>query len=271
VTARMRLSERLPTYALIAFVVLFFTYMILPILIVVTVAFTSTNYVVFPIVGFSGRWFEKVIHYRAFMESFVTSIELAFASAALGALLGVPAALILARSPSKFAAAISGFLLSPLSLPAIVLGFSMMFFLSDLGLPISFLSLLLAHTVVAIPYLVRTAIGVYRSTSTSLEEAAAVLGASRTQIFFHVTLPLIRSGIFAGSLFAILVSMDNLPLSYFFGTARVNTLPVVVLSYLENQFDPAVAAISTLQLLFAIASLLVLDRAYGLRRLVMAR
>ena len=68
-------------------------------------------------------------------------------------------------------------------------------------------------------------------------------------------------------MFAILTSMDNLPLSFFFGTASVNTLPVVMLSYMENQFDPSIAAISTVQMIIAVAALLLLDRIYGIERL----
>jgi len=77
------------------------------------------------------------------------------------------------------------------------------------------------------------------------------------------------AGIFAGSLFAFLVSIDNLPISFFFGSPSTNTLPVVMLSYLENQFDPSIAAISTVQMGLALVALLVLDAVYGLRRIGM--
>ena len=134
------------------------------------------------------------------------------------------------------------FLLAPLSMPMIVLGLALLYYLSALGFGISFASLLIAHTVISIPYIVRTVVGVYRGLGPDYEEAAAILGADRWNILRHVTLPLIRPGIFAGSLFAFLISFDNLPISYFFGSATTNTLPVVMLSYLESQFDPSIAA-----------------------------
>ena len=109
---------------------------------------------------------------------------------------------------------------------------------------------------VSLPYIVRTVAAQYRGLPASQEEAARVLGASGWQIFHHVTLPLIRPGIFAGCLLAILISIDNLPVSYFFGSPRTNTLPVVMLSYLQNQFDPSIAAVSTIQLLLAIVALI---------------
>ena len=94
-----------------------------------------------------------------------------------------------------------------------------------------------------------------------------MLGAGRLATFWLVTLPLIRPGIFAGALFAFLISFDNLPISYFFGSASASTLPVVMLSYMQNQFDPAIAAISTVQMGLAVLILLVVDRFYGLRRI----
>jgi putative spermidine/putrescine transport system permease protein len=121
--------------------------------------------------------------------------------------------------------------------------------------------------VAGIPYIVRTVLAVYRSIPPDLEEAAAILGANRWQVLLHTTLPLVRPGVFAGGLFAILTSLDNLPLSFFFGSSNTNTLPVVMLSYMENQFDPSIAAISTVQMLIAIVVLLLADRVYGIEKL----
>ena len=151
---------------------------------------------------------------------------------------------------------ISNLLLAPISVPAIVLGFALLYFLAALSFGLSFLALLVAHTVAGIPYIVRTVLATYRAVPAELEECASILGAGRWQIFWHLTLPLVRPGIFAGGMFAVLTSMDNLPLSFFFGSASVNTLPVVMLSYMENQFDPSIAAISTVQMVIAVAALL---------------
>lgn len=68
----------------------------------------------------------------------------------------------------------------------------------------------------------------------------------------------------------MLISLDNLPLSFFFGSATTNTLPVVMLSYMQNQFDPSIAAISTVQMLIALTVLLVVNRVYGIDRLTAA-
>ena len=105
--------------------------------------------------------------------------------------MGVPAALAVTRGKGPYADAIMTFLLSPLSMPLIVIGFALLFYLSALGLGVSFVSLLIAHTVISVPYIIRTVAGVYRGISPDYEETAAVLGANRLQVFWHVTLPMI--------------------------------------------------------------------------------
>jgi putative spermidine/putrescine transport system permease protein len=256
--------------ALVAYVWAFFIFLLAPILIVVAVSFSSTSFVAFPPRGpLSLQWFVRFYEYKPFINSFLVSVEIAVLSAVCGVLLGVPAALALVRSRLRSADVIMTFLLSPLSMPLIVLGFALLFYLSRIGFGVSFVSLLIAHTVVSLPYVVRTVAGVYRGIAPELEETAAVLGADRWQVLRYVTLPMIKPGIFAGSLFAMLISIDNLPISYFFGSAETNTLPVVMLSYLEHQFDPSVAAASTAQLVIAIIGLVLLERTYGLQRIGM--
>ncbi len=242
-------------YVLPAYVGLFFAFLLAPVLIVVAISFTSQTYVTFPIQGFSLRWFRAVYEYPAFVNAFAVSLEVALASAALAAVLGVPASLALARGRGAGARLALTFLLSPLAMPLIVLGFALLFYLSALGLGVSFLALLIAHTLVSLPYIVRAVAAQYRALPPGQEEAARVLGAASWQVFVYVTFPMIRPGIFAGCLLAILTSIDNLPISYFFGSARTNTLPVVMLSILQNQFDPSIAAVSTLQLVLAVISL----------------
>ena len=255
---------------LAAFVVAFFVFMLAPILVVVIVSFTSAGYVAFPIPGWSTKWFANIFAYQPFIDALIVSIEVAIGATFLSCLIGVPACLYLARSRAAWANAVMTFLLSPLSMPMIVIGFASLFFLSWLGIGISFTALLITHMVVCLPYVIRTVAGVYAGLPTSYEEAAAILGANPIRVFWHVTLPLIRPGIVAGSLFSFLTSFDNLPISYFFASASTNTLPVVMLSYLEHQFDPTIAALSTLQLAMAVVALLVVDRINGVDKMSVA-
>lgn len=260
-----QLDRRMPQLLLLGYVLVFFVFLLAPIFLVVLVSFSDAAFIMFPVTSFSLRWYHRLLEYTPLLVSLWFSLKLAAASALLAAIIGVPAALALGRSMSPAADTVSTFLLAPLSIPMILLGIALLYNLSAIGLGLSFTSLLIAHTVVSIPYILRTVVAVYRGIGRDYEESAAILGASRRQIFIHVTLPLIGSGIFSGMLFAILISLDNLSLSLFFGSAQTSTLPVVMLSYLQNQFDPAIAAIGTVQMAIAFVMLLVIERTVGLK------
>ncbi|MGO6696308.1 ABC transporter permease [Rhizobium johnstonii] len=252
------------------YVVLFFGFLLMPIVIVVIVSFSSSSFIVFPMPGFSLQWYQRIVDYAPFTQSLLVSIEIAVLSGLAGTALGVPGAIWAAREQGWVGQLFKNFMLAPISVPAILLGFSLLYMLSAMTLGVSFLSLLVTHSVVAIPYISRTVLAVYRAIPPDYEEAAAVLGASRTRVFFDVTLPLIKPGIFAGALFSVLISLDNLPLSFFFGGADSSTLPVVMLSYMQNQFDPSIAAIATVQMLIAIIALGVVNALYGIEKLTAA-
>lgn len=256
--------------AMAVYMIALLVFLVAPILIVVYVSFTSSSFISLPVESFSLRWYVHIVRYRPFLDSLLLSIELALASTACGALLAVPAALALGRMRGRIASGIVVALLAPISIPAVVLGFAMLYYLSALSLGMSFLSLLIAHTVIAIPYISRTVLSVYRGIGPDLEESAAILGAGKWETLRCVTLPLVRPGIFAGSMFALLISLDNLPISFFFGTPETNTLPVVMLSYMQNQFDPSIAAIATVQTLISLVALLIVNKLYGLSSLIAA-
>src|SRR3954447_10327739 len=205
---RSSMNRELDVLALRVFAAAFGFFMLAPILVVVVVSFSSQGFVSFPVRSFSLRWYYRIIEYRPFVDSLIVSLELAFLSTLAASIIGVPAALLIARRRGGLADAISGFLLSPISMPLIVLGYALLFYLSSLGFGVSFVALTIAHTVVGVPYMFRTVLGVYRSQPREYEEAAAILGATRLQTFVFVTLPLIRPGMFAGCLFSVLVSLD---------------------------------------------------------------
>ncbi|GAA5234997.1 ABC transporter permease [Verticiella sediminum] len=262
-----RRSPDLGRLLLPGYVVCFLFFIVLPIALVVIVSFSPSPFLRFPITDLSLRWYQRVFEYEPFITSLKTSVLLAVVSSSVGAVVAVPCALAIARSRSQAAKAVVFLLLSPISIPGIVVGFALLYYLAALGLGPGFTALLVAHTVIAIPYISRTVISVYLTMPASVEESAVILGASRAKVLLYVTLPQLRHGIFAGVLFAFLISLDNLPVSFFFGTAQTDTLPVVMMSYLQNQFDPSVAAIATIQMLLAVAALLVVDRVHGLGRM----
>ena len=178
---------------------------------------------------------------------------------------GVPAALAIVRGSFPGRRAVEIFLLSPLSLPTIILAVGLLFFSAKIGLTQSAIGLVAGHVVVTVPYILRSIVAVYARANHETEEAAAVLGAPAHRVLWHVTLPIIRPGLIAGAMFAFLISFDEVAVALLMTTSDTTTLPVSILSYLVYNYDPSVAAISTIQIALVVGILLLLEKLVGLK------
>ncbi len=251
------------------YVTLLLIFLAAPILLVVFVSFNAGSAVQFPPRGYSFFWYRTLLENETLLRTAWNSLFLASLSTLISMGLGIPAAMALVRHRYAGRELIQALLLSPLTLPMIVIGLALLFFFGKTGMGLSFLSLLLGHVVITLPYVVRTVAGVYYGVSEQIEEAAMVLGAGPWRAFWHITLPLIRPGLVAGGIFSFITSFDNVPVSIFLTRTETNTLPVYIMSYLVYNFDPSVAAVSSLQLIFAVAILTILEKTYGLQKISM--
>jgi len=130
------------------------------------------------------------------------------------------------------------------------------------------LNMLIAHVLVTMPYVVRTVSGSLLLADTALEDAARTLGAGRWTVFRRITVPQIAPGLAAGALFAFMVSFDNFPISLWLADAQHNPIPILVFQRIANVFDPSIAAISTLMIVFSMGVVIAMERVIGLRRAV---
>ena len=245
-------------------------FLLVPVLIVVAVALTPGDFVTFPPPALSLRWFNKVLSDPQFLLPLWNSFRLGCASTFLAVILAVPAAMVMVRHPMRGLREIQMFLLSPLSLPTIILATGLLFFVPKIGMDSSFAALVAGHTVIIVPYVMRTVFGVYVNANQEIEHAAAVHGAGPLRTFWYVTLPLIRPGILAGAIFAFLMSFDEVAVALLLTNTDTTTLPVMLLSYLIYNYDPAVAAISTVQIFIVIVALLLLERIFGVGNMMFA-
>ena len=243
-------------------------FLLLPIAIVLVFALNPTPYIAFPPVGVTLRWFAKFFSSATFMNALALSLEVALAVAVLATTLGAMCALGIARGALPGARLLTTFFLSPLMLPAILTGLALfqLFVLAGIGRPVW--GLIIGHTIVAIPYVLRTTLAVLHDFDRRVEEAAAVLGAAPARVFYEVTLPLIRPGVIAGAIFAFIVSFDQLPISLFLVLPSRETLPVVLLNYIRYDLDGAIAAASMVSIALALTAVLLLERIIGLRAYV---
>ena len=247
--------------------VLGYIVMIVPILFVVVTAITSGSTLRFPPEGLSLRWFDAALHYQPFMTALVSSLELAVIATVLALGLGVPVALGIHRGRIPGKALLEGLFLSPLIVPELVVGLALyQQLMIGLGLN-NFQTLLFGHTVLMFPYAVRVTGASLALIDPAVEEAARGLGASPLRTFFTVTLPLLRPGLFSAALLSFISSFNNVPLSLLLQSRDFRTLPVTMLDYVQQNYDPIVAAISVIILAGTVVIAVIAERAVGFAKI----
>ncbi|WOF23425.1 ABC transporter permease [Microbacterium betulae] len=241
--------------------------MIVPILFVVATAFTGGSTLRFPPEGLSLRWFGEALSYQPFIGSLVTSAEIAVLATFLALLVGVPATLAIHRGRLPGKGVVEALFLSPLIVPELVVGLALfqqliVTFRLDNG-PV----LLIGHTALLLPYAVRVTGAALAGADPALEEAARGLGASPLRTFWTITLPVLRPGIFSAALLSFITSFNNVPLSLLLQSRTTQTLPITMLDYVQQSYDPMVAATSTLILAATVVIAVIAERTVGFAKI----
>lgn len=246
--------------------VLAYSFLLAPIAIVLVFSFSDGASFAFPPSGFSFRWFRYLAGRDEFITAAFVSLQVA-ALASIGAVaLGIPASLALGRERFLGKGVVEAVLMGPLVLPGIILGIALLQYFTAIGLTRSFERLVLGHLVVCVPYAIRSISACLYGIDPSLEEASRTLGASHWRTIRRVVLPQLRPGIAAAFLFAFITSFDNVVISIYLIGADTVTLPIRILNYIEWQFDPSIAAISTIVLVVTIGLVSVAEALTGVIR-----
>lgn len=246
-------------------------FMLAPLLIVCVVAFTPENTLSIPTTHLSLRWFKAVFAHSDFVQSFKNSLYLALLSATLATVIAVPAGLAIARHNFPGRDALNGLFLSPLIIPHLVLGVALLRTFSLIGATGSFVWLALAHVVIITPYALRLVLASVEGSDRSAEQAALSLGASQATVFRRITLPMILPGVTGGWLLAFINSFDEVTMSIFVTAPSTVTLPVRMYMYATESIDPLMAAVSALMVAVTAVAMLVLDRVYGLDKILVGQ
>ncbi len=247
------------------------TFMLAPLVIVCIVAFTPEETLTLPTSHFSLRWFDQVVHHPDFVQSFWNSLWLGLAAATLSTALAVPAAMAIVRYRAPGLQTLQGVFLSPLIIPHLVLGVAMLRMFSLVGGQGSFGWLIFAHALIVTPYTMRLVMAALVGFDHSVEQAAYSLGASSFTVFRRMTLPMILPGITGGWLLAFINSFDELTMSIFVVSPATVTLPVRMYMYATESLDPMMAAVSALIVFLTLALMLLLDKVYGLDRILIGK
>jgi len=250
---------------------LFILFILAPLVAVVAVSFTDKGYLSLPTDGLSLRWFRTILEYPGFIDAFWISIYLGVAASTLAVALAIPAAMAIGRYDFKGREAVTGIFLSPLMIPSIVLGVSFLRFFNQIGLSGTFVGITLAHVIIVMPYAIRLVLASVTGMPRDAEQAASTLGASNWTVFRRITLPLILPGIAGGWLLAFITSFDEVTMTIFVASPETTTLPVRMYHHIAQTIDPLIAAISTLLMAGTAALLILLDRLYGLDRVLVGK
>lgn len=246
-------------------------FMLAPMVVVCLVAFTPENTLSMPWNGLSLRWFQAVFAHNDFMTAFGNSLKLALFSATLSTALAVPSGLAIAQYAFRGRDALNALFLSPLIIPHLVLGVAFLRLFTLMGFTGTFGWLVAAHTIVVTPYALRLILASLGSMDRNAENAARTLGSGEWTVFRRITLPLLLPGLSGGWLLAFINSFDELTMSIFVTSPSTVTLPVRMYMYASESIDPMMAAVSALMILVATVTMIIIDRMFGLDRLLVGK
>lgn len=242
-------------------------FLLAPLLVVVGASLSSSQFLAFPPSGLSLRWYKEVLSSSTYVDAAWTSLRLALLVTATAAAIGTATAIALNRRRLPGSALFAALFLSPLVLPTIIFAIGLLMLASAYGGGPSFTALWLGHSVITLPYVIRTVLAVLADADPFLEEAARTMGARWWQRFTLVVLPQCLPGLAAGAFFAFNISFDEAVVSLFLRTPGMTTLPIQIYSELEFSPDPSVAAASALMIALTVVLIVAMERLFGIRRL----
>ena len=227
--------------AKIIFGLLAVTFLMAPLVTILPLAFTSSDLLSYPIRSFSLRWFEELMISDAWRMSIVNSLVIGAGATLLATVLGTLVSLGLRRS-FAFSGIFKSALLLPMVVPAVILGVGMQITFIQLGLVNTHVGVIIAHTVVALPFVIVSVSGSLAGIDMRVERAAMSLGANPLRVFGHVTLPLMLPGVLSGAVLAFATSLDEVVLTLFVAGPNQRTLARQMFSSIRENISPAIAA-----------------------------
>lgn len=234
-------------------------FLVLPAAALVLMSFSDDSLFAWPPKGFTFRWYIQFFDSLTWMSAALRSLGVALVAAILALLIGIPAAYALTKRKVRFADHVFLFLISPLVLPTITIAISIYYFYAKIGLLGNSLGLALAHTVLALPFVVIAVSAILKGYDTRMDQAARTLGASPAVAFRRITMPLIMGGILSAFLFAFVKSFEDLTIALFLTGGLQTTLPKQMWIEALLLISPMLAAVSTLVMVFVVSILLTVE------------
>ena len=226
----------------LAFATFTILFLVAPLIAILPLAFTSSVILTYPIPSWSLRWFTELFTADAWRRAIINSLIIGTGTTLLATVLGTAASLGLRNRLIFFRGSMRTLFLLPMVVPAVVLGVGMQVLLARFGLTNSYAGVIIAHTVVAVPFVVVSVTGALAGIDERVELAAQSLGASPLTVFRRVTLPLAMPGVLSGAVLAFATSLDEVVLTLFVAGPNQRTLARQMFSSIRENISPAIAA-----------------------------
>lgn len=237
------------------FMVLLLIFFYLPIVYIIVFSFNGSRSLTH-LDGFSIRWYRKMFNDKTMMESVIYTIIIASIATVVSTVVGTVTSIGLSKSRPLLKKSIEQINNLPIMNPEIVTAIGMLMFFSALGIKKGFVTLLLAHIMFCIPYVMLSVTPKLRSLDANLADAAMDLGATPLQALTKVIVPQIMPGIVSGSLIAFTMSFDDFVISYFVTGNGVSNISILVYT-MSKRINPSINALSTL-VIFIITVVLII-------------
>lgn len=243
-------------------------YMVVPSIVVILAAFNDKAILHFPPEQWSWRWFNKAINYEDFRNGFHNGLYITAWASGIALVVGTAFAYAIDRFEFRGKQLLETILLSPLVIPHFTVGLAFLILASQTALRRTFILVVVTHVILVLPFVLRSVYVSLKNLDTTVERAAASLGAPPWQVLVRIDLPLLAPGLFGGWLFAAILSFNEFTASLFVTGQRTQTLPVAMYTYVREYADPSMAAISTMFIVSTAIILMVANRFLGLQRIL---
>lgn len=245
-------SNRFGRAVLFCFTALICLFLILPNIIVLPISFSPTFVMEFPPRGLSLQWYETYLTQPGWVAATITSFKVGVAVMVISVVLGSLAAYGLVRGDFRGKQILNSLVILPMIVPHLIIAIAIYRIFSPLGLVGSYPGLVLAHVVVALPFVFIIMTAALRSQDVQYERAAINLGAGRITALRLVVFPMVKPAVISSSLFAFLISFDELMIALFLSSPTMSTLPKKLWDGIRLEITPTLAAVSTILIVVSV-------------------
>lgn len=244
--------------------IVLFAFLPLPIIIVVVSSISTTGYFTVPLSPFSWRWYVEFFTSWEWIRLLLVSGAIAIVVAFISTTAALLAALVLERRRFAGSGLFETLIMLPLVFPNAALGVAFLGLLGLLGVSGTYLGIVLSHCIITLPFAYRPILNSLRKLDPAIEEASMSLGARPMTVLRTVTLPMLKPGLISAFLFCFIVSFDEATVTVFLIAPDVTTMPVRILTEIQESASPVIAAIATFLILFTLSLVMLLERTTGL-------